>query len=196
MTVSGKPVSIPFEVWRISRRMRLLLDTELFGTDITPGELGLYSVLYAGPMTPTEVARHSGIPPTTVSKMLQKIEDRGHLQRERNPADGRSMLVSLTKAGAGFHADAMGAIKRVRGYLRDVLADDEEWVSYALLRLERALSDITGGATAGEEKERWPFKGRWGARLPYDGEPLTAEQEQTVRDYIDWIRHRDGERSA
>src|SRR5262245_1725373 len=43
----------------------------------------------------SEVAAELGMPLTTTSDVVKRLEDRGHLARSRNPADARSVLVEL-----------------------------------------------------------------------------------------------------
>jgi DNA-binding MarR family transcriptional regulator len=186
--------TIPYEVWRISRRIRQLFDAELLDLGISGSEFALYSLLRAGPMTPSEVSRRSGLPATTVSKALQRVEDRGHLSRERNPADGRSTTVSLNAAGMRLHTRGW---KRVEGVIERIdreLGEDAQPVYFATIRLDNALRGLTGVETSEEERPFRPTETWLTASLRYEGEPLSGEEEDLVRDYIDWIRWRRAER--
>jgi DNA-binding MarR family transcriptional regulator len=185
--------TIPYEVWRIGRRLRQLLDTEFLDLGITAGEYALYSLLRAGPMTPSEVSRRSGMPATTVSKALQRIEDRGHLSRARNPDDGRSTQVTLNQRGSRLHTKGWNSLERVIGWIDRELADDAEHVYFALIRLDNALRAITGVATSPEERRFRPAKSWLTSSVRYEGDPLSTEEEDLVREYIDWIRWRRSE---
>lgn len=181
--------TIPFEVWRVGRRIRQLLEGEFGDLGITPSEYALYSLLRAGPMTPSEVSRRSGLPATTVSKALQRVERRRHLSRKRNPKDGRSTTVALNAAGTRLHERGIDGLRRVIGRIDRELADDAEHVYFALVRLDDALRTITGVVTSPEERRARPASS-WVTSVRYDGDPLTDEEEDLVRDYIDWVRWR------
>ena len=188
--------TIPYEVWRIARRIRQLFDAELLDLGISGSEFALYSLLRAGPMTPTEVSRRSGLPATTASKALQRVEDRGHLSRERNPVDGRSTQVSLSAAGTGLHTRGW---KRVEGVIERIdreLGEDAEPVYFATIRLDDALRRITGVVTSEGERRFRPDAARLSASVRYEGAPLRREEEDLVRDYIEWIRWRRADRAS
>jgi DNA-binding MarR family transcriptional regulator len=187
--------TIPFEVWRIGRRIRQLLEREFGDLAITPSEYALYSLLRAGPMTPTEVSRRSGLPATTVSKSLQRVAERGHLSRKRNPMDGRSTTVALNAAGRRLHTKGIDGLKRVIARIDRELGEDAEHVHFALIRLDDALRRITGVVTSPDERRSLPAFS-WVTSVRYDGDPLTDEEEDLVRDYVDWLRWRRGEASG
>ena len=52
-----------------------------------------------GPLTLTELATMLGLPLTTASDVVRRLEGRGRMARKPNPADGRSQLLELTPAG-------------------------------------------------------------------------------------------------
>ena len=62
-----------------------------------------YAVLSAigafGPLTLTELASMLGMPLTTASDVVRRLEGRGAARRRPNPADGRSQLLELTAGG-------------------------------------------------------------------------------------------------
>jgi DNA-binding MarR family transcriptional regulator len=96
-----------FSFWLTSRAVHGLLDDTLAPTGLTADEFGVYSVLTrSDAMTPTELARWMSAPPTTVSSYVKRFEARGHVERERNPDDGRSYVLRLTAAGRKAHRAA------------------------------------------------------------------------------------------
>src|SRR5262249_4522631 len=54
------------------------------------------SVAALGSVTPTELAKRLGVPPTTLSTTIAQLVDRGELRRARHPDDGRSYVLELT----------------------------------------------------------------------------------------------------
>jgi DNA-binding MarR family transcriptional regulator len=59
----------------------------------------LYFIDAAGEVTPTDLAIETGLPPTTLRRWLEELERRGQIKRRPNPADKRSVTVSLTTKG-------------------------------------------------------------------------------------------------
>lgn len=180
--------TIPYEVWRIGRRLGQLLDAEFLDLGLSANDYALYSLLRAGPMTPSEVSRRSGLPATTVSKALQRIEDRGHLLRRRNPEDGRSTTVALNRLGERLHTKGWAGLERVIDAIQRKLGKDAEPVYLALILLDEALRALTGVVTSPEERRFRP-EGSWmPTSVRYEGDPLSDEEEDLVREYIDWVR--------
>jgi DNA-binding MarR family transcriptional regulator len=58
------------------------------------------AALSAGPRRITELADLEGLAQPTMTLVVKRMERRGWLARERDAADGRAVLVSLTDDGA------------------------------------------------------------------------------------------------
>ena len=97
------------------------------------------SVAALGSVTPTELAKRLGVPPTTLSTTIAQLVDRGELRRVDHPNDGRSYVLELTargrrtqaRNGAGGQAALRRVIELLEGQDGEVLA--------SLRRLESAL---------------------------------------------------------
>ena len=68
-----------------------------------------YDVLYTlskcpAPVRLTELNRHVLLSQPALSRMVDRLADRGLICREADPADGRGVLVSLTDAGRSLQA--------------------------------------------------------------------------------------------
>ena len=119
-TASGddRPLTLLFDVWLVGRATVDLLDPALAPAGLTAGEFALCSALReAGPITPTLLAHRLHIAPTTLSSMLKRLEERGHLHREPDPADGRAIRLRLSDAGLEAHEEAL---RRFVPLLQDV----------------------------------------------------------------------------
>ena len=98
------------------------LATRLAGLDLPASEINVLANL-AGrhPLTVGALAAATATRPTTLTSVLDRLERRGYVAREVDPADRRSFLISLTPAGqqaAGTVAAAVreleqGALARV-----------------------------------------------------------------------------------
>ena len=115
-----------FRLYVLSQLMGRLLDRE-FG-DIPDG-FGVYSVIGSlESITPTDLARIVGMPPTTLSGHIERLSRQGIVRRVENPEDRRSYLLELTEAGAeAFHAGGAG--------LRRAIAELDR-------RLDRPVDDV------------------------------------------------------
>jgi DNA-binding MarR family transcriptional regulator len=101
------------------------------------------------PVAPSEISRVSGAPMTTLRDNIQRLVDRGLVQREANPNDGRSYLLTLTSKGdATMHAADPALLE---GYLAlerrlpRTLEEYEELLDELTEALASALDDVLLG---------------------------------------------------
>ena len=92
------------------------------------GDYALLSLLTVeGQLTPAVLARLVGVAPSTPGPRLDRLTDRGWVERRANPANSRSWLLQLTPAGwAAYHAAvpyAKVAFDRLDRALRDRQVD-------------------------------------------------------------------------
>lgn len=83
------------------RQVSLYMESQMKDLDLsmTEGHLLSYVARY-GPCTVGELLRVLGLPKSTLTSMLDRLEQRELVTRELNPADRRSFLVATTHAGA------------------------------------------------------------------------------------------------
>ncbi|AEV32613.1 MarR family winged helix-turn-helix transcriptional regulator [Owenweeksia hongkongensis] len=60
----------------------------------------------------TSLGPKMGMEATSLSRILKNMEERGLIERRKNPIDGRSVLVHLTDLGLEKRADAKQAVVR------------------------------------------------------------------------------------
>jgi DNA-binding MarR family transcriptional regulator len=141
--VPARGTNVLFDVWLVSRATTGMLDAALGPSGLTADEFGIYSVLTtADALTPTELARWMGAPTTTVSSYVKRFETRGHVERERNPHDGRSYVIRLTKAGHAAHRAAGARFLPVLDRVVAALGTREATVRRALAGLRDALDEV------------------------------------------------------
>jgi DNA-binding MarR family transcriptional regulator len=76
------------------------LGRELEALGISIELLGLLTeIRLAEPITPTTLAARTGHPLTTLSDYVQRLVDRGEVERDANPDDRRSHLLTVTPQG-------------------------------------------------------------------------------------------------
>jgi DNA-binding MarR family transcriptional regulator len=161
---------------------------------LSADEFALYGLIAdLGPITAADLARATGLAPTTLSGILGRCELRGELARVPNPADRRSALLELTPTGMAILDRLLPKLRDLLDRLDTALELRPSEVRQHLQALDAALRTLRG---AGPRPYRVPSAPT--LPLEYQGRRLNARQQREVLDYIDWIRHRDaaGEGSA
>jgi DNA-binding MarR family transcriptional regulator len=78
------------------RRLRAAHEAQ----DLSPRQFHLLGLLHdRGPMTQGELGNLMGIAPSVLVQLLNPLEDDGRISRDRDPADRRRHVVTLTPAG-------------------------------------------------------------------------------------------------
>jgi DNA-binding MarR family transcriptional regulator len=183
-------ISVLFDVWLLMHLVSGMLDQALAEHGLSGDEFGLYSLLRGfGPVTPTQIARWTGMPATTVSAALRRLTARGHVERTPHPDDGRSYLVGLSDAGVAAHAGAGSSFRTAAARVSHALGEDETAQRAVLQRLDHVLR----GITALDSRPYQVTESSPGTppALTYTGQALTPAQEHQVRRYIEFIRRSD-----
>lgn len=61
---------------------------------LRPPDLDILDIaVHDGPISPTRLARRTGVHPATMTGMLARLERDGWVARQRNPIDGRSAVI-------------------------------------------------------------------------------------------------------
>ncbi len=102
-------------LWRTYDRLRSFED-ELFGRfDLTPQQynaLRLLRAAYPGPVRTLTIAERLVSRAPDITRMIDKLEERGLVHRERSTADRRTVFVGATEAG-------LALLERMAGPLRE-----------------------------------------------------------------------------
>lgn len=185
------PISLLYEVGRVAQLTGTLVEDALAGSELNGTDFAVYSFLLVnGPATVSEVAESTGTKSPNTSKLLSKAERLGHLSRRTNPEDGRSTIVELTAAGREAHAAVSPPFGAALRRVNEGLAGSIEDVTWALERLAVALAAAVDGRVGANEVARA------GARsLHYPGPPLSSRAEDSVREYIEFVRWQEGQGS-
>jgi DNA-binding MarR family transcriptional regulator len=119
---------------RLSRRLRR---HELAG--LTPTQLSaLATVDRAGPLRLGDLAAAEGIAPSTLTRLVTALEERGYVERCPVPGDARASTLTITPAGH----DALERIRRestivLADRLRTLTAEQRAALAAALPALEQ-----------------------------------------------------------
>jgi DNA-binding MarR family transcriptional regulator len=77
-----------------------IVDHQLAPLGVPPSLVALLThVRDTEPVSPSELARVAGSPPTTLRDNIQRLVDRRLVRRVPNPRDGRSYLLKITPTG-------------------------------------------------------------------------------------------------
>jgi DNA-binding MarR family transcriptional regulator len=118
--------------------MAQLVDRELAADGVeATGYASLSLIGVRGSMRLTELAEELGMPLTTASDVVRRLESRGHVRRRPNPEDGRSFLFELTARGDREWRRGWGALQRINEVLSSKV--DEPAVRKALTDLGMAF---------------------------------------------------------
>ena len=119
--------------------MAQVFDRELAADGVDSSHYGTLSLIGAyGPMRLTEVASSLGMPLTTASDVVRRLEERGHVRRRPNPDDGRSFLFELTARGDREWRRGWGALQRIN----EQLGVDPDEMRSALAKLNSAFDRL------------------------------------------------------
>jgi DNA-binding MarR family transcriptional regulator len=96
------------------QRMAQLDERELAADGVESNGYAVLSLIGArGTMRLTELAEELGMPLTTASDVVRRLEGRGHVRRRPNPEDGRSFLFELSARGDREWRRGWGALQRI-----------------------------------------------------------------------------------
>ncbi|MBF4602605.1 MarR family winged helix-turn-helix transcriptional regulator [Curtobacterium sp. VKM Ac-2884] len=120
-------------VGRINRRART--DSASLGYGIVSA---LATIQREGPLRPGDLSRIEVVTKPTMTRILTELEQRGFIEREADPRDGRAFMVSAT-------AEGIAAVERARSDRTGIVAE---------LIAELGESDVTAIAGALDALER------------------------------------------
>jgi len=102
--------------------MQQLVERELAADGVEADGYALLSLIgVRGAVRLTEVASELGLPLTTASDVVRRLERRKHVRRRPNPDDGRSFLFELTTAGEQEWRRGWGALQRISASLEALI---------------------------------------------------------------------------
>ncbi|WP_328909459.1 MarR family winged helix-turn-helix transcriptional regulator [Streptomyces sp. NBC_00234] len=104
----GGPVSHALS--RVARLHRIAAGKLLKGAGLYPGQEHLMMHLWdSGAVRQSDLIRAMELDPSTVTKMLQRLEQTGHVRRRPDPDDRRAVLVEATDDSCALLADVRSA---------------------------------------------------------------------------------------
>lgn len=129
----------------IVRIARLLRRYDIAGLTATQTSI-LATVERFGPLRLGDLATHEGIAPSTLTRPVAALAERGYIERRADPADARSSVVAVSDGGRELLATIRGETTALlRERLAELSAEQREALATALPALERlADTDARG----------------------------------------------------
>ncbi|WP_137990136.1 MarR family winged helix-turn-helix transcriptional regulator [Streptomyces vilmorinianum] len=155
----GGPVSHGLS--RVARLHRIAAGRLLKEVGLYPGQEFLMMCLWdCGPVRQSELIKSMGLDPSTVTKMLQRLEQSGYVRRSPDPADRRAVLVEATDGGGALRAGVADVWTGLEEHTLAGLTPAERAELTRLLgKVERNLCAEADGCPEGREALREPAAG-------------------------------------
>ncbi|MFK4225666.1 MarR family winged helix-turn-helix transcriptional regulator [Streptomyces sp. NPDC019890] len=141
----GGPLS--HAVSRVARLHRMAAGKVLKGLGLYPGQEFVMMHLWdAGPVRQSELIKAVELDPSTVTKMLQRLEQAGHVRRRPDPGDRRAVLVEATEESCALHSAVQAAWAELEEHtLTGLDADERRELTRLLAKVEANLCTQTAG---------------------------------------------------
>jgi len=139
----GHPDQLPFPhltgywVNRLAGAFRKTVDRELREHDLTRRQVGTLMHVHRGlARSASDLTRMLRVDSTAVTRMVDRLEEKGLLEREPDPEDGRRQLLSLTEDAEALMPRVMDVARRVEARFEDdVAARDLETFHRVLMKM-------------------------------------------------------------
>lgn len=128
---------VPFLLFRASQASLSLANQMLAGIGLCARQAGILTmVTELQPMTQKALADALGIDRTTMVSLLDDLEDKGYVTRQRHPRDRRAFLVHPTDSGRAAKASAVRILdEQQRRFLAPLTPAERRQLAGLLTRL-------------------------------------------------------------
>lgn len=137
-TRSGSQLGLLFRQVRDAMWARMERELATAGHDLTFSQYITLKKLADGVASASELARAADLNPGAMTRLLDRLEEKGFTTRVADPADRRALRVALTDSGRRMWADVHQCGLRVRLRALHGLSQDEQDI---LLRLLEEVRD-------------------------------------------------------
>ncbi|MEU1404989.1 MarR family winged helix-turn-helix transcriptional regulator [Streptomyces sp. NPDC005728] len=147
-TVADAPMSEA--LFRAARVHRITAGNLLRETGLYPGQELLMMQLWGqGEQRQADLIKTLGLDPSTVTKMLQRLEQSGFVTRSPSPHDRRAVVVNTTRAGQALRDRVLRAWRDLETVTAAGFTDEEYAQAMRVLtRIEANLTGTVSGADA------------------------------------------------
>jgi DNA-binding MarR family transcriptional regulator len=121
-----RPLTFLSPIHKATRQIGIHLSAAVDGLGISVEEGHLLSYLRSyAPCAIFEIHRVFGWKRSTLTSILDRLEERGHVVREVHPGDRRSFLVRLTKRGARLAERVQQPVAALEECIRRAISDED-----------------------------------------------------------------------
>lgn len=85
----------------------------------------LLNIDYENGTPSTALGPLMGMEPTSLSRLLKTMEDKGAICRVKNPNDGRSVIIKLTEFGKEMREVSKGYVYQFNNKIREYISEEE-----------------------------------------------------------------------
>ena len=130
---------IPFLLYRAAEQSHSLANDMLARTELTARQVGILTlVIEREPMTQKALGDLLRIDRTTMVSLIDDLEGKGFVARQRHPRDRRAFLVWPTESGLAAKVEAIGILdEQQRHFLAPLTAAEQQHLGALLKRLQR-----------------------------------------------------------
>jgi len=156
-----KPLRYLSPIHKSTRQIAGYFERELEGTGIAGQEGHLLSYLRSyAPCPVGELVTVFGLRGSTVTSVLDRLEERGFIARRDNPEDRRSFLLDLTAEGRRLADSVQGFVDRLEaGIQRRISVADEAGFKAVMAAIAEATAvKIVGGQEAAKLRRTPPAR--------------------------------------
>lgn len=130
-------------IHRVSRELRTALEAQLAPFGVTAQQAGLLLRSARQQISPNQLAPLLGTDTAGMTRLLDRLQDKGLIQRRRHPQDRRAIVIQLTAEGRALIPHLAPIFGRVN---RQLLAGfSEQEVQHITAMLQRLLDNLHGG---------------------------------------------------
>lgn len=128
---------VPFLLYRAAEASHALANQMLAEVDLTARQAGILTmVTESGPMTQKALGDALRIDRTTMVALIDDLEDKGYVTRQRHPRDRRAFLVHPTAAGRAAKTAAIRILdEQQRRFLAPLTPAERQQLGALLKRL-------------------------------------------------------------
>lgn len=135
-----------FEAWRLVvdswKRVQRGMEKNIVVADLTLAELRtLWLLGEKGPSPMNRLSHETMLSQPTITGLVDKLEERGLVERVRNNEDRREVLIAITAKGSGVLAKGVELHKQFVRHIFSTLGNDEMAQLGALLKQVADMSE-------------------------------------------------------
>ena len=130
---------IPFLLYRAAEQSHSLANDMLARAELTARQVGILTlVIEREPMTQKALGDLLRIDRTTMVSLIDDLEGKGFVARQRHPRDRRAFLVWPTESGLAAKVEAIGILdEQQHHFLAPLTAAEQQQLGALLKRLQR-----------------------------------------------------------